>query len=206
MGLSRNKKGGFTLIEIMMVLAIASLMAIILFTTFGNTRQRTQFTDAIERVTTSLERAKTEANSSYTSGTGTTQGRAFFARAVVFSSGSGSFQTVTLTADRFEAGNTIANIAQETNAENTTMPWGVVCSGSECNTAVVFSRDLGSGILNTYVVDKNISGWITNATNYPSGSGNDTNTLTLNFVSPEGLQAQITINAATNEIKRSYTN
>src|SRR3990167_5911338 len=101
MGLSRNKKGGFTLIEIMMVLAIASLMAIILFTTFGNTRQRTQFTDAIERVSSSLERAKTEANSSYTSGGGTTLGRAFFARAVIFSNGSGDFQTVTLTAGRF---------------------------------------------------------------------------------------------------------
>lgn len=206
MRLSGKQQGGFTLIEVMMVLAIASLMAVILFTTFGRTRQRTQFTDAIERVATSLERAKTEANSSYTSGSGTTQGRAFFARAVLFSNGAGDFQTVTLTADRFESGNSIANIVQETNFESTNIPWGVLCSGNACNTAIVFSRDLGSGILNTYVIDKNISGGITNALNYPSGSGNDINTLTLDFVSPEGLQAQITINASTNEVKRSYTN
>jgi prepilin-type N-terminal cleavage/methylation domain-containing protein len=205
----KHKIRGFTLIEVTLALAISTLMILLLFGTYRNARRRAAFTDAIERVVTTLEQAKTEAVSTVNvkpASPGTTSGRVVFAKAVDFATSSNQQYTRTLLADRSD---TLQNIALSPEVQSSTVPWQVgflsVGSGST-HDFVVFTRSVADGRLNTYVFDLATFSNLP-AANYSTVSNPaDTAVATLAFQDPNGLRANVKVNAATSEITREFLN
>jgi prepilin-type N-terminal cleavage/methylation domain-containing protein len=192
---------GFTLIEVMLVLAIASLLAVILLNGYGKTRQRAQFNDAVERLVSNIDRAKTESNSTYTTGSGVTASRIFFGKAFLLTKDSGNFIIRNLTANRNESG-VPEEVREEGTSSSDVIAWGATCQGDDCNKAIVFSRQGTDGLLNTYILDSSSLETLENESNYNSTA--DTSVLSLQIKSPEGYTATVTIDAGSNEVKRSF--
>lgn len=61
-----NHSGGFSVVEIIMVLAITSLLFLIAFSGQAEIRSRARFTDAIDQTVAAITKAQNEANSSLT--------------------------------------------------------------------------------------------------------------------------------------------
>ncbi len=189
-----------------MVLAISSALAIGLLSSFGNSQRRTRFSDAIERVVSSLESIRTEVNSAYT--TSTTGGadtlgeRIFFAKSVQFDNNLSVYTISTLTAKRI-ADDSLDFILLEGTPVTASIPWGVYCACPGADRVVSFVRHPASGQLNVYVMNT-VSN---NPIDYAISSNPDdpdAGVTNLVFKSPDNLCAAVIINAATGEISRSF--
>ncbi len=198
---------GFTLIELILVLAISSLLAVILLNNYTSTRRRAQFTDAIERVVTQLEQAKNEANTTVNSeSSGTNSSRLVFAKSVVFSTAAPSqFRIYTLSADNADA---LAGVSVEPGERSIDIPWGVSyqqSSGANISNAntITFSRAVSNGVLNTYAYTASGSAQIA-AGDFSSGSTADQLQAQLLFTSPEGLQAFVRVNSISGTVIAEY--
>lgn len=194
----KQRSAGFTLIEVLMVLAISSLLSVILFTTYSTTQRRARFTDAIERAVSELEKIKTEATSSFTTGPGNLDpDRIFFAKVVRFNAGDISVQPVT--ADKAD---TISGLTNSGSIDTFILPWGVELTSTNGNDIVVFARNPANGLLNTYVL--NGASDPLQPSNYSVTTDNALSQLTFKS-DDDQLHAQITVNAATGEISRTFT-
>lgn len=202
----RHRAQGFTLIEIIMVLAISSLLMLILLGGYGSTRQRAQFQDGVERVVSLLEQVQTEANSTLNLESGSNNvNRVLLGRAVRFdSSNPEELEIILLTADNSSS---LANISAETE-RTFSIPWGVGFTddvGTQTDADVVaYTRSLSNGTLNTHVFDLN-GGALDVPALYGIGTA-DTRTATYEFTNPEGFRAVVTVNADTGEVSREYLN
>ena len=201
----KNQNQGFTLIETIIVLAISAALAIALLSSYTINQRRSRFTDAVERVVSALERVKQEANSAYTTGTGTTPGRIFFAKAVSFTNNQETYTVDTLTADQAD---TLNDIRLENSQVTESISWGVNYQHTIASYDVIlFVRFPGSSQLNVYVMRQLPDAHGVGA---PGNYDQDTDTASsqLTFQSPDSppLRATITVNGATGEISRSYEN
>lgn len=201
---------GFTLIEVTLVLAISSALAVILFLGFRQSRSQNQFRDAVERVVTRLEQVKNEANSTvnYTSTSPGSENanRILFAKALVFVNNSNQIFDFSVTANR--EGDVPSGLIVQGQDNTINLPWGVVfktdgvSDDSNANT-VVFARNVKTGILETFAyTTTSFPGSITGA-NYSPGSAEDNLDAQLVFESPEGLKAVVRVSKDGN-ISKEY--
>lgn len=196
---------GFTLIEIIMVLAISSLLALILLGNYQATQQRERFRDGVERAVTLLERVKNEANTTVNvDGDGDNPSRLVFAKAVVFTDESSDMEVVSLSAVDRE----VLSGLQASNTRVEQLPWQIQFNGDRSShRAVVFTRNVTNGNINTFVLDTDN---VTDRSQYVDTAAARNNTIAtgrLVLQNPaEGFRATIRVDAATNEITRTYDN
>lgn len=204
---SPRSLGGFTLIEVTIVMAITALMMLVLIGFYRNTQKRTLFRDGIERLVTNLEKIKTETNSSYTTGSGATLARVFFGKAVSFSNDSTALLITTLTAARDDTGALSSLQAVGTNTIN--LPWGVYCDCNSTNTQIVFTRSLADGKLDTYVLDSTAN--LLSASTYSAAASIATSVdgsarPLLFYNVDDSLNATLSADGSSNEVARQYNN
>lgn len=196
---------GFTLIEVIMVLAISSLLALILLGGYQETQKRERFRDSVERTVTLLEQTKNEANATVNvAGDGDTAGRLVFAKAVIFTDGSSDIEVVTLSAADREV---LSGIRQD-DSRTVRIPWQVEFAGaSSTHKTVVFTRSVVTGQLDTYVLSTDN---VTDVAQYVDTAAAASNTSAIGeFVLTDpfdGFLATVRVNAETNEVMRSYDN
>ena len=145
----KSKNQGFTLIETVIVLAISAALAIGLLSSYSVNQRRSRFTDAIERVVTSLERIRQETNSAYTTLDCGPDGictaadhdldKIFFGKVVIFSNNNPNYTVTSLTTVRSESVDPGARVGAEGNV-TLTAPWGVECWCSGPGDSTPFSR------------------------------------------------------------------
>lgn len=92
-----SMSSGFTLIEITIVLAIVSGIAIIAFLGQGEFRSKARFTDAVDRTVSALTSAQNEANSAINTrdDAGTDDSQIFFGMLASFDADAGSVMEIT---------------------------------------------------------------------------------------------------------------
>lgn len=207
------------------MLAISSLMMVFLFNGYTSSRQRAQFTAAIEQVTTRMEQAKNEANGTLNTNPSSppSSAKVVFAKVIDFtlntdpacasSSGqAGQFRVHTVTADRADS---LSGLGEDcASVQSVSIPWGitfmpVATPSTSTYEYVAFTRNVGDGRLNTFVLKDSPPGTpldLRTAGNYTAGGTEDTATAEFWFTSPQGLQAKIKVNANNNEISREYLN
>ena len=211
----KHKSQGFTLIEIMMVLAISSLLMLILLGGYNQSRRRAQFTDAVERMTVQLEQAKNEANSTVNvnPSQGTDLNTVVFAKAADFATNPNQLLVQTLRVPRSDT--LIDPVTLDpANLRTVDIPWGAsfvsptdASPTRSTHNFVVFSRSTNDGRLNTFVFNLSTANDLGSSVLYAPGLPADTETAVLVFRSAEGeFLAQITVNATNGEIKRQYLN
>lgn len=218
---STRFSSGFTLIEVMLVLAISSLLAIILLNSYNDLNRRSQFRDGIERIVTKLEATRNEANSTINTNAdpGNDETRVNFSRVVNFfvdASGKSQMRIFKLSADNAEGQpsnvqiNVDAGGNQNINApEVTNLEWGIKFEPPPASNYnyIIFSRSLDDGKLNTFVYRLNDPAQLGNqgVVSFTVGSTNDTDTATLKFTSADGsLHATVKIKGDTGEITKTY--
>lgn len=204
---SRGSLGGFTLIEVTIVMAITTLMMLVLIGFYRDTQKRTLFRDGVERLLTDLEKIKTEANSSFTTGTGDNAARVFFGKAVSMNDNSSALVITTMTADRNDSG--ALSGLQAVATTTVTLPWGVYCECNSTNNQVVFSRAPTDGKLDTYVLDKTAN--LLDPTSYSASASSATTVdgvgRELRFYNADAsLNATLSVDGASSEVARQYNN
>ena len=147
----RNQRG-LTLIEIVMSLAIAGLLAATVLTGRDALRARLQFSQGIDQVTQILTTARGEAtgtvgNPDLLNG-GTSPNTQVYGKSIQFTAGSSSVQVATLLADSTSG----AIIPGTFDPYTVTIPWGVMPTTDEF---VVFGL-VGSGRLQVHGVPGSI--------------------------------------------------
>lgn len=170
---------GFTLIEVMIVLAISSLLVLILINNYSQSRRRAEFHDAIERIVVKLEQVRGEANSTTNSnaGGGENPSRVNFSKVVNFRNTTGNvgqMRIFNLSADN--TSDPPQNVVLDADAAGNPgspqiidIPWGVqfipplplalpsVVQASPSSYTrsdynyIVFARALANGKINTFV-------------------------------------------------------
>ena len=164
----KRHQSGFTIIELMMVVAITSLMFTVAIFGQGAVRGRAQFTDAIESLETELEGAKTEAASGvnvtdYSGGLnngGSTPNTVLFGAMVVFDPNDSAYKTYILS----HGDDQVISTAMVEQVDEKTTRWGVEFRGVRNftydlaspaqvrTTCLIFYRDLATGSLKSAVL------------------------------------------------------
>lgn len=201
---------GFTLIEVMIVLAISSLLAVILITLYGSQQGRAQFADATESVVSKLQSVKTEVNSGFSTGSGNMKERIFFGKAVVFAEGSQEYTVYTLTADNADTLSGLEYVDGDGNGvpdvETVKIPWGVSFAQADSNlNTIIFTRNLSNAQLKTYIFSSGMNILTPNNYNIPSASQ-----ATLRFIededNPQSFRSNVVVEAASAHIRSNYEN
>lgn len=142
---------GFTLIEVIIVLAITMAMAPIVFKGQSTARRNAQLTDAMDRTKNYLQAAKNEANTTVNTRStgGTDSANAVYGNLVSFS---GSTMTVT----QYTIPSDIANPGSVTLTQRTSyskqIPWGMsFVSAGSTGTSIFYIRSLHNGEIQTFV-------------------------------------------------------
>ncbi len=209
----KQRQGGFTMIEVMIVLGISGLLLLITFFGQGNIRTQAQFQDSVESLRSKLERLKDEVTTTASttndgcplgiSAGGDNANCVQFGKAVRFSDGSSLFRTSSIGGDGPAQGDPdpIVPVIDpfEFNVANLEMRLGntaVINAGSP--TTVVFTRHTGTGSLQTYVLtqdDGPLDAQATYTTNNPGSEGRIT------LVGPDCDRADLVINDPANTIR-----
>ncbi len=121
-----RSRAGFTLIELILVMAIGSALAMIALLGFSTLRGQAQFSDAVERLNQSVLGQRQEALSTIKSSGGTDTANITFGHILTFQQNSSTVQVQTLVTanNNAPAGSQAVTILA---AENTsfTIPWGI---------------------------------------------------------------------------------
>lgn len=208
--MANKRQFGFTLIEIIITMAISGGLAVIALMGFSSMRAQTQFSDAVERLRESTVQRRTEANSSVQLTNGDTVGTIAFGRIMTFTPGSGVVKIETLITDSSESpipGQAVTSTGS--NAFDYNIAWGVVFNkglgdAPGLKRQVAFIRSPRDGSLHTAVSPA--GGWVLN-----SGSYRYDDFITSTVPVGVGLQvsdgtrtATINIDPATNGVGRSF--
>lgn len=195
----KRRLGGFTLIEVMIVLAISSLLAIVLVGAYNGQQRRARFADAVESVVADLDRVKAEVAAGYSTGSGNSGSRLFFGKAVVLAAN--NYQVQTLTSD-FQ--DTVSGLQNASTLTSGNFAWGVTFTGADQSLSqIVFARNLADGQLKTYVLSASQS--LTTASNYNAISA--ANKAFLHFQDRTGeLRATVTVDPVSGHVSRTYDN
>ena len=199
--MANRKQAGFTLIEVMFVIAIAGALAAIVLVGFSSLRRDAQFSGAIDKLRETVVAQRTEALTTVKSGGGTNASTITFGRLLTFTPGSDQVRVQTLTT----ANNSSPSAGQPVNvltSETTTVsvPWGVRYAGTTVAN-VAFVRSAIDGSLQTAI---NPTGsWGSAPYSYgffaPGGSAQE-----LMFQDVNGRRAYIGIDPGSNSVTRRF--
>jgi prepilin-type N-terminal cleavage/methylation domain-containing protein len=201
----KRTQGGYSLIEITLVLAISSGLIVIALAGFSSTRGQAQFSDSVERLTQQVLERRQEALSTVKLSGGTDSTKVTFGRLLTFTANSSTVQVQTLVTNNFALGGTAPPVGQPVTiaaAETTsfTIPWGVTYSGAQ-QAQVAFTRSTVDGALQT-------TAWMgTKPLVYGSFAPPVSPAATvqnINLVDPSGRQAHLVIDFTNNGVKRVY--
>lgn len=144
-----QRQAGFTLIEVIMVMAIAGVLSLIVLNGFSSLRGQAEFSDAIDHLKETVVAQRTEALTTVKAGGGTDSSQQTIGRLLTFSPGSGTVRVdtlVTANTDAPVAGQAVTLAAGETT--NVIIPWGIQYHGSTV-AQVAFTRSAVDGSLQT---------------------------------------------------------
>ena len=194
-----RRQAGFTLVEIIIVMAISSALAVIALMGFSTLRSQAQFSDSIERLKEKVTAERQEALATVKLSGGTDSSRVTFGRLLTFTPGSSAIQIQTL----YTANNPAPAAGQAvfTNpAEDVTytVPWGVTFTGASV-TRVAFVRSTTDGALQTATSTAWVAGSYTYGNFAPNGAPRN-----LNFRDPSGRTAFLTVTPTNNGITRTF--
>lgn len=170
--MANKRQSGFTLIELIITMAISGGLAVIALMGFSTMRAQTQFSDAVERLRESVVQRRTEANSSVQLTSGDTQGQIAFGRIMTFTPDSGLVNIRTLRTSSNDSPAPGQAVTPTTdNSVDYTIAWGVVFKQGKdtggytaLKRQVAFIRSPRDGSLHSIVSPP--GGWI------PDASGN----------------------------------
>lgn len=197
--LKKMDQTGFTLIEIIIAMAIASALGSIVFTGQQAIRGQAQFSDGVERMKNNLTGIMNEANTTVITKAGGGAGRNLtgeqaVGKLVMFQAGSSTMRVWTLVAD--------ANfLTLRTEDEYTIQtPWNVRVDGLGSDQYIAFLRDPGDGLLQIYAPP---SGRFdaTRPSSYSPAAAQATATISL--TDDDGHYGSIIVEAARNSIRRN---
>ena len=160
-----KEQAGFTLIEIIIAMAISSSLAVIALMGFSAMRSQVQFSDAVERLRERTVQTRTEANSSVQLASGDQPNLIAFGRIMTFTPGSGIVKIQTLRTSSTESPTDLqaVNLTAD-NAFDYTIPWGLTYQGGKDaggyttkKRQVAFIRSPRDGSLHSIVSPPN--GW-----------------------------------------------
>jgi prepilin-type N-terminal cleavage/methylation domain-containing protein len=199
--MARRDQAGFTLIELIIVMAISSLLGAAVLSGFSVLRSQAQFSDAIERLKETVLIKRTEALSTIKLSGGDDAANITFGRLLTFTPGSSSVTVQTLYTANNEApaaNQPVYTLPSEDG--DTTIAWGVRYSDASTR-QVAFVRSSVDGALQTAVSPP--GGWAGPTYRYgdfaPNGAAAN-----LNFTDSFGRQAYLTIDPAKNSVTRTY--
>jgi len=101
--MANKRQSGFTLIEIIMTMAISAGLAVVALAGFSAMRAQTQFSDAVERLREATVQRRTETNSAVQFTSGDDASQIAFGRIMTFTPGSGIVQIQTLVTSSTES-------------------------------------------------------------------------------------------------------
>jgi prepilin-type N-terminal cleavage/methylation domain-containing protein len=199
---NKDKNAGFTLIEIVIVLAISTAMILMVFGSLNSTQKRTIFKNSIEQATTEFEKIKNESNSTLNTRTnpGTDKNKVVYGKAVVFTDGSADYIVHTLSATNQD---TLDNVQIESSITRT-ISSEVEFRGDFPQRCMVFTRHPSDGRLQTFMFTNCTTGGLQNEAAYNSFVN-----LVGNFKLVDvdaNLEATIKVDSATSTIMRSFDN
>lgn len=198
--MAKQAQGGFTLIEIIIVMAISSMLAAIALMGFSATRGQAQFSDSVERLKESLLTRRTEALSTVKLSGGADAANVTLGKLLTFTPNSSTVTVQTLiTANNPApaAGQAVTVVAAESTTY--TVEWGVKYTGGS-RIQVAFVRSATDGALQTAVSPN--GGWgppYTYGQFAPNGAVKQ-----LQFKDPDGRTADIVITPTTNGVTRVF--
>jgi len=151
-----KRQGGFTLVELTLVLALTSGFALLALGSYSAIRNQAQFNDSMERLQTAVLGERQEALATIKLGgsgdDGTDADNVSFGRLLIFTPGSSEVKVYSLRTANSEApdpGQAVTAIGKETTA--ITLQWGAQFAGPQAM-VVAFTRSLTDGSLRTTVV------------------------------------------------------
>lgn len=203
-------KKGFTIIEVMLVLAVSGLLLLIAFLGQGATTQRARFTDSVENLKSQMETLRNSVNNTVIEESegcnsalpATTAKCIKFGKAVSFANNSDNFTVQTIVADGPDADGVeispnIRVIAPKLFGlpQKFTTRWGLTPSLDGGNIPkIAFIRHAGTGKLETHIISDGIS--LENANSYDAPGTK----FVLPLISPDGYKAEIIFNEPANTI------
>ncbi len=204
--------GGFTLIELVITLAISATLGATVLFGFANTRSRAQFGDAIEEISSSILQRRSEADGTIqtTATAGANYRTVTIGRLMIFghygSQTTMQIDSLTMPNPSISASR-IVTITND-NASTYTLPWSSVFTkiipSSYTGYEVAFYRDPVTGTLHTAYSGEN-GFTTTNTFSYSAltATAASTGTLILPFADSSGqFTGTVVVNPATNTITR----
>jgi prepilin-type N-terminal cleavage/methylation domain-containing protein len=204
--MSKRSQLGFTLIEIIIVTAIGSMLAVIALAGFSTLRGEAQFSDSIEHIKEDVTAKRTEALTTVKLGGGTDTANITFGRVLTFNPGTSTVNVDTL----YTSSSTSPMAGQAVKivpAESTTVSlnWGITFKDSSLGShkiQVAFVRSPVDGTLETAISpDK---GWSGAPTYKYSDFAPNGAAVNLNFVDPSGRKAYLTIDPTNDSVTRTF--
>lgn len=195
---NRWTQSGYTLIELILVMAIGSMLVIVALAGFSSWRMSLQFSDSIDGLKETMTALRTESQSNINLRTaaGETPANVTFGRLVTFTPGSSTFRVDTLRTANTNApgaGQAVVVVSTETR----TIKWGVTYTGPRPR-SVAFTQSLNTARMQTAWRDN----WNTGSLQYgqfvPS-----TSVAVLQFRDSAGRTATVRVDPASNGVTRS---
>lgn len=206
---------GFTLIEVMIVVAISSALATMIVIGHGAFMERARFNDAMDTVLSQLNRSRREVyavvnentgrdcSGSLNSDTGANTDCVLFGKAVQFHPDSSqiTIRTLVATLDGTNFTNQeMAGLREITQMQRTSqLEWGVEFTGDGMSAdTIVFGRNFTNGELDTYILPE---GRVTNWNEYTEDARSEAD---FEFINPAGETGIIHVNESPNSLRRSF--
>lgn len=215
-----TKQHGVTLVEVMLTLAISTLLIATVLTGRNSIRSQAQFSDGIERIKETILSTKSEANTgNNTIGTGaakqcpaSTNQCLTVGRSIHFNQATNSSKadTKTLLCNTSAASGyaCLGQISFPPEATKTlSLPWGIAYTGYSVNSrpgpiennhiTLIFARDDKTGAFKGYWYAGEVTGEMPQSTAFANQE-----VITLNFESTDGRKATITVDPASGAVTR----
>lgn len=210
-----TKQRGVSLVEVVLTLAISSLLIATVLAGRNSVRSQAQFSDGMERIKETILSAKSEANTgNNTSGTGSSSKYLTIGRAMRFNTSAvnkankkADLTTVLcqVTTDFLCQSNKMISW-EATAVKSAPLPWGIVYTGYTANNQPGSTADLTLFFARNDQTGGYTGSWYPGALSKLSTTkdallANQT-PVTLNFVSPDGRKAKITVNPVTGTVDK----
>jgi prepilin-type N-terminal cleavage/methylation domain-containing protein len=199
--LKTNRQGGFTLIEIMLAMAVSAGLLSIVFVGQRQIREQAQFSDSVERQVATLVSVKNEANNTLNAlGAGNIPTEEIYGLAATYMPGSSIVTVDTLVAsvDK-DTGNYTSNTLARRDSYTVSMPYGSRYDASSPSKVVVFAKAHISGQLLGYSMTP---ANYTDLTAYPGSAQPGFNIHLVNYNASHS--ADVTVDPATLSITRVF--
>jgi prepilin-type N-terminal cleavage/methylation domain-containing protein len=208
----KNKSGGFTLIEVTIVLAITASMVAIIFSGQGAVVGGAKFSNTINEVVSDLQAVRNSAaTSDNTAGSGTATTQIIFGKYIDAQNGTNTIKVYNIigtAADQTADCGTLAGgetLTQGALLKTITLPYGITISNTTgADSQIVFHRTLCAGDLTVYdfSADPTAIPPITPSSYLVQSSYNETvipqDQATITLADPSGRTATITIDGTHN--------